>query len=87
MKKIALLVAVAVMGSVISGCDSNGPNTAEDANAKIKALSPAQRFEMIKNEQMLSPFQKSVAIDGLDVSDEQKAKWKKELNLPEIPKK
>jgi outer membrane murein-binding lipoprotein Lpp len=86
--KNLLIVAIAVFGgALIAGCDSNGPNTAEDANAKIKALKPEERFEMIKNEQMLSPMQKSVAIDNLEVSDEQKAAWKKELGLPDVPKK
>lgn len=76
---------VGIIGG-LAGC-SQDQAVAEDVTAKIQAMKPAERFDLIKKDPVLSLEQKDVAIDNIqDATDQQKADWKAELrNAPASP--
>ena len=80
MKQFSLAILALISGLWGAGCASNGPAYGEDVTAQIKALPAEQRYQLIKTAGGMSKAMKEKAIDELTASDEQKAKWKAELN-------
>lgn len=77
MTSIKILVAAALAATLLPGCSE--PRPAEDITKQIQAMPADQRFAMIKNDKVMSPSMKDIAIDNLPVSDEQKKAWKAEI--------
>lgn len=86
MKKVftLFLVVVGVVGG-LSGCSQDEAH-GEDVTAQIQAMKPADRFDLIKKDPVLSLEQKDIAIDNIqDATDQQKADWKAELRNAPAP--
>lgn len=74
------LVALAIASlGITAGCADNGPATGENVAADFQKLPAEERFATIKSNTGMGLAMKDAAIDGLPVSQEQKAAWKKEI--------
>ncbi|MBL8088646.1 MAG: hypothetical protein JNM85_11325 [Chthonomonas sp.] len=79
-KLFSILVGTILLGSVlgVAGCAKDA-NPAEDVNAQIQALPAEERFQMIKNDTVLTLEQKDIAVDNLPITDQQKTDYKAKL--------